>query len=100
MSNRLRNAVKPIERSIEDWLQDPDVWRKSYPPRKAEIFTARLSIDVTPELRSRIKLTAMQANCLASTLLRELLEREFPDPTINASAAPPTRAKKLIKESP
>ncbi|MCE6075300.1 hypothetical protein FS799_10590 [Agrobacterium vitis] len=42
-------------------------------------FTARLTIDITPELRGRIKIAAFQRGVTASDMLRELLEREFPD---------------------
>jgi hypothetical protein len=44
---------------------------------KASMYSARLTIDVTPELRARIKHAAIAANTTASELLRELLEREF-----------------------
>jgi hypothetical protein len=45
---------------------------------KASTYSARLTIDVTPALRARIKHAAIAANMTASELLRELLEREFP----------------------
>ena len=89
----------PTERSVEDWLRDPEEWRRSFPPRKAEIYTARLSIDVTPELRSRIKLAAMEGRCVASAMLRELLERAFPESPRDESTAP-ARSKKSAKGSP
>lgn len=38
-------------------------------------FAARLTIDVTPELRGRIKIAAFRRGLTASALLRELLER-------------------------
>jgi len=38
-------------------------------------FAARLTIDVTPELRGRIKIAAFRQGLTASALLRELLER-------------------------
>jgi hypothetical protein len=48
-------------------------------PEKASPFTARLSIDVTPMQRSRIKLAAFQRGMTAGDMLRALLAREFPD---------------------
>ncbi|MCW8143041.1 hypothetical protein NM963_04345 [Agrobacterium tumefaciens] len=42
-------------------------------------FTARLTIDITPELRGRIKIAAFRRGVTASDMLRDLLEREFPD---------------------
>lgn len=46
---------------------------------KAWVYTARLTIDVTPELRGRIKVLAFQRGVTAVEMLRELLEREFPE---------------------
>jgi len=46
---------------------------------KADIFTARLTVDVTPQLRTRIRLAAINAGVPAANLLRALLEREFPE---------------------
>jgi hypothetical protein len=46
---------------------------------KASIYTARLTIDVTPVLRGRIKVVAFQRGVTAVEMLRELLEREFPE---------------------
>lgn len=45
---------------------------------KASTYSARLTLDVTPALRARVKHAAIAANTTASDLLRELLEREFP----------------------
>ena len=41
--------------------------------------TARLTIDVTPAMRGRIKVAAFQRGATAVEMLRELLEREFPE---------------------
>ena len=48
-------------------------------PAKAGVFTARLTIDVTPALRGRIKVIAFQRGVTAADMLRELLEREYPE---------------------
>ena len=48
-------------------------------PAKASIFTARLTIDVTPVLRGRIKVVAFRRGITAADMLRELLEREYPE---------------------
>lgn len=45
---------------------------------KTTANSARLTIDVTPALRARIKYAAIAADTTASDLLRALLEREFP----------------------
>lgn len=44
----------------------------------ASDFTARLTIDVTPELRGRIKVVAFQRGTTVAEMLRDLLDREFP----------------------
>ncbi|CAN7364435.1 chromosome partitioning protein ParB [Acidovorax sp. LjRoot129] len=46
---------------------------------KASIYTARLTIDVTPTLRGRIKVVAFRRGITAADMLRELLEREYPE---------------------
>ncbi len=48
-------------------------------PAKASVFTARLTIDVTPALRGRIKVIAFQRGVTAADMLREVLELEFPE---------------------
>ena len=45
---------------------------------KSDIFTARLTIDVTSELRGRIKVAAFRRGITVADMLRELLAREFP----------------------
>ena len=60
----------------EAWVRRPD------PVAAGEskgIFTARLTIDVTPELRGRIKVVAFQRGLTVADMLRDLLAREFPD---------------------
>ena len=46
---------------------------------KASVYTARLTIDVTPVLRGRIKVVAFKRGVTAVEMLRELLEREIPE---------------------
>ncbi|MGY3138403.1 hypothetical protein ACVWZM_009085 [Bradyrhizobium sp. USDA 4501] len=62
---------------------DPDAWIRSAeaePMRVADAssFTARLTVDITPELRGRIKIIAFQRGVTVADMLRELLAREFP----------------------
>jgi len=62
---------------------DADAWvrrleaQPSHEP-EANPFTARLTIDVTPEQRGRIKITAFQRGQTVADMLRALLAREFP----------------------
>ena len=63
---------------------DPDAWVRAPEPSSApqgagDINTARLTIDVTPALRGRIKITAFQRGQTVADMLRDLLTREFPD---------------------
>jgi len=45
----------------------------------AASFTARLTIDVTPELRGRIKVSAFRRGVTVADMLRDLLAREYPN---------------------
>ncbi|GHE45815.1 hypothetical protein GCM10019059_00250 [Camelimonas fluminis] len=61
---------------------DPEQWIRTaeIPPRASEptAYTARLTIDVTPALRGRIKIAAFGRGVTVADMLRELLSREFP----------------------
>ncbi len=62
---------------------DPDSWIKatdnpSTSKVAGEAFTARLTIDITPELRGRIKVAAFRRGITVTDMLRDLLAREFP----------------------
>ncbi|WP_044874735.1 hypothetical protein [Pseudomonas sp. LFM046] len=48
---------------------------------KIERYTARLTLDITPALRTRIKLAAFSQGVTVAEMLRELLERQFPEVT-------------------
>ncbi|MFV0514302.1 MAG: hypothetical protein ACK5MY_11855 [Jhaorihella sp.] len=60
---------------------DPEHWIKAGPPPQggdAATNTARLTIDVTPEMRGRIKIAAFRRGTTVADMLRDLLAREFP----------------------
>ncbi len=59
---------------VEGWIKAPDL-----PARPSGSFTARLTIDITPALRGRIKVAAFQRDLTVADMLRDLLAREFPD---------------------
>ena len=64
--------------------RDPDAWVRApeaagAAPAKAGVFTARLTIDVTPELRGRIKVAAFRRGLTVADMLRAMLEEAFPD---------------------
>ncbi len=58
----------------ESWVKAPD-----QQPRSAAGFTARLTIDITPALRGRIKVAAFRRDITVADMLRDLLAREFAD---------------------
>jgi hypothetical protein len=60
---------------------DANRWIKSSDrPRGESANSARLTIDVTPAMRRRLKLAAVQRGETVADMLRALLAREFPDP--------------------
>ena len=72
------------KRAFSSWPTNPEAWVRAPAPDartkgKTEIFTARLTIDVTPDLRGRIKVAAFRRGITVSDMLRDLLCREFPD---------------------
>lgn len=67
-------AARPGD--VESWIKAPEA-----PSRHGDepsAFTARLTIDVTPALRGRIKVAAFQRGVTVADMLRVLLAREFP----------------------
>ena len=48
---------------------------------KVERYSARLTLDVTPALRMRIKLAAFDRGMTMAEMLREVLEKQFPEAT-------------------
>ncbi|MCK9514037.1 MAG: chromosome partitioning protein ParB [Pigmentiphaga sp.] len=79
----MSGPVKPSRRfvarprGVESWVSDGDRERTTPPSRSAN--TARLTIDVTPDLRKRIKLAALQRGLTLADLLRAMLADAFPD---------------------
>lgn len=73
-SDRRGFAARPGD--AESWIKAPEV-----PARRtdaAAAFTARLTVDVTPALRGRIKVAAFRRGVTVADMLRDLLVREFP----------------------
>ena len=67
-------ASRPV--NPESWIRTPD---RSADRGSGDEFTARLTIDVTPALRGRIKVVAFRRGVTVAAMLRALLAREFPD---------------------
>ncbi|WP_347270231.1 hypothetical protein [Rhizorhabdus histidinilytica] len=66
-------ATRPAD--AEQWIKAADAPQREV---AASDFTARLTVDITPELRGRIKIVAFQRGVTVADMLRALLEREFP----------------------
>jgi hypothetical protein len=76
--------ARDLKRAFAAGPSDADAWvRASRPTKskrntKSDRFTARLTIDVTPGLRGRIKVAAFQRGTTVAEMLRDLLSRQFP----------------------
>ena len=70
----------------DDWVRTPGADRAA--SQMQNEYTARLTVDVTPELRGRIKIAAFRRGLTAADMLRTLLEREFPPSADDAGSAP------------
>ncbi|WP_460480784.1 chromosome partitioning protein ParB [Comamonas humi] len=68
-------ARPPANPHAEAWIRQGDGDALS----KGDTYTARLTLDITPAMRARIKVSAFTQGVTAASLLRELLEREFPE---------------------
>ena len=68
-------ARPPANPHAEAWIRQGDANALG----KGDLYTARLTLDVTPALRARIKIAAFGQGVTVADLLRGLLEREFPE---------------------
>lgn len=73
---------RPAKRGFAARPSDPEDWIKSAgrTDTKRPDYNARLTIDITPELRGRIKIAAFERGVTVADMLRDLLAREFPEP--------------------
>jgi hypothetical protein len=86
-AKRVTISPRPsTEPRVEAWVQDRADGRASSTAIKSVLYTARLTIDVTPEMRARIKVAAFQSETTVAELVRRLLEREFPNGDCMVSA--------------
>jgi hypothetical protein len=60
---------------------DPDAWvrRAAGPAGAPSPYTARLTIDVTPKMRGRIKVAAFERGRTVADMLRALFEDQYGD---------------------
>lgn len=73
-SNRRGFASRPGD--ADGWIKTPDAPARG--ADEAAAFTARLTIDITPVLRGRIKVAAFRRGITVADMLRDLFAREFP----------------------
>ena len=75
-------SERPARRGFASRPADPDQWIRAAgaSPRNdsATGYSARLTIDVTPDQRGRIKIAAFGRGITVADMLRDLLAREFP----------------------
>ena len=75
---RIGIGARPLaDPQVEAWIRQG----AAVDSAKAARYTARLTLDVTPALRTRIKLAAFNRGVTVAQLLREVLEREYPGAT-------------------
>ncbi|MBH5384991.1 hypothetical protein [Bradyrhizobium diversitatis] len=79
-------SERPTKRGFASRPGDAESWIKASDaqPRHMDdtaAFPARLTIDITPALRGRIKVAAFHRGVTVADMLRELLAREFPTDT-------------------
>ena len=70
--------------AAERWVRRGSDGQPSDETAHREVFPARLTIDITQELRGQIKIAAFKRGSTVANLLRQLLQREFgeaPDQT-------------------
>ncbi len=73
MSRTDRDGFVARPSDAESWVRRPERRVDT-----ADAFTARLTIDVTPALRGRIRMAAFRQGVTMAELLRDLLARHFP----------------------
>jgi hypothetical protein len=78
-------TARDPKRAFATRPSDPDTWVRTPEPTtsqngaKVDLFTARLTTEITPELRGHIKVAAFQRGITVAEMLRDLLCHEFPD---------------------
>ncbi len=70
-------ARPPANPQAEAWIRQGD----GADLTKGDLYTARLTLDVTPALRARIKVSAFTQGTTVAELLRAMLEQQFPEKT-------------------
>ncbi len=70
--------------AAEDWIHCGDsLGSAGADIAEMPIYTARLTVDLTPALRGRIKMAAFRQGVTVAQMLRALFDREFPQGAID-----------------
>lgn len=78
-AKRVRISDKPMSNPRADaWVRHRSS-DETGASMKTELYKARLTIDVTLALRARIKVAAFKRGVTVAELLRELLNKAFPE---------------------
>jgi hypothetical protein len=80
-TKRLTLSAKAPVQKVGQWVKQGGNHGDTEGLAKGLTYTARLTLDVTPELRKHIKLAAVTEGKTVAEILREVLEREFANPS-------------------
>ncbi|MDT4855801.1 hypothetical protein FQZ97_901700 [compost metagenome] len=79
---RIGIGARPLaDPQAEAWIRQGTAIDNSNGNGNVERYSARLTLDVTPALRTRIKLAAFDRGVTMAKMLREVLEQQFPEAT-------------------
>lgn len=73
---RIDIAARPLGSPAETWVRGGN-GQADNSSAKSLLYTARLTIDVTPVLRGRIKVVAFRQGVTVADMLRSLLEEQY-----------------------
>lgn len=77
-AKRIDIGARPLaDPKADNWIRQGAIQDSG----KVERYSARLTLDMTPALRTRIKLAAFERGVTMAEMLREVLERQFPEAT-------------------
>lgn len=77
-AKRIDIGARPLaDPKADNWIRQGAIQDSG----KVERYSARLTLDMTPALRTRIKLAAVERGVTMAEMLREVLERQFPEAT-------------------
>jgi hypothetical protein len=76
-AGRSNDGFASRPRDADSWIKAPD--RAAGATAAGDLFTARLTVDITPALRGRIEIAPFRPGEPVADMPRALLAREIPD---------------------